>query len=130
MIKICLISLGLLGLIGCTTPVTNWQQSGVTEAQWVDESNKCLSWSRRQAEKDMEYSSGFMSHNGTENEFRQFMSSYDTQRSQKKLMESCLRQHGYHPASKKSEIAQFGIKAAIGGSVATLLTASIAGMFF
>ena len=32
--------------------------------------------------------------------------------------------------SRKSELAQFGLKAVIGGSLATLLTASIAGMFF
>lgn len=92
-----------MAMTGCTEPVNNWQQPGLTEAQWTDDSKKCLSWSRRQAEKDMESGSGLMNHNGTDNRFRQFMSSYDTGRSQKKLMELCLRQHGYSPAPANSE---------------------------
>ncbi|MEZ7846542.1 MAG: hypothetical protein ACKVG1_02295 [Rhodospirillales bacterium] len=103
MIKISHISFALMALTGCTEHVTNWQQPGLTEAQWADDSKKCLSWSRRQAEKDMESGSGLMNHNGTDNSFRQFMSSYDTGRSQKKLMKLCLRQHGYSPTPENSE---------------------------
>jgi hypothetical protein len=51
----------------------------------------------------MESGAGLMNHNGTDNSFRQFMSSYDTGRSQKKLMKLCLRQHGYSPTPENSE---------------------------
>ena len=103
MIKLLFVSLGFLVIFGCTKPINGRKQFGITDEQWARDMDKCLSWSLKQSDKNIPNRPISNSFDATGTGFRQFMSNYDIKRSQKKLMESCLRQNGYYPTPSKSE---------------------------
>ncbi len=100
MIKLVSVSLVLLTVAGCTKPVTKWQQSGVSEAQWTEDRAECHAWSRREAEKAYREVPASSSMSETDNSFRRFMGGYDSKKSQQRFMETCLRRLGYRPSEK------------------------------
>lgn len=101
--KIFVLSLLLPLSVGCTQPITNWQQPGVSQEQWLEDRSYCNTWARQQAEEDYAERTEIQPMDDTERGFRHFMRGYDTKLSQQSLMESCLRRRGYTPATEKSE---------------------------
>jgi len=101
--NILLISLALVAVSACSKPITSWQQPGVSADKWEQDRAECYSWSRRQAEQDYADRPPSNTTDATDTGFREFMSGYDTKRSQQQLMESCLRRLGYTPVEAKPD---------------------------